>query len=111
MPYENSGILSKNERKGTDKHPDYTGSINVAGVDYWLSAWIKRNDKGKFMSLSVKRKDKQPQQAAPEYRKPSQDGAKARQLAPQRNNSGGFEDMDSDIPFRNPMRGARCLVM
>ena len=27
-------------------------------------------------------------------------------------NSGGFEDMDSDIPFANPMRGsARCLAM
>lgn len=27
-------------------------------------------------------------------------------------NTGGFEDMDSDIPFANPMRGfARCLAM
>jgi single-strand DNA-binding protein len=33
-----------------------------------------------------------------------------RQHAP-RGNSGGFEDMDSDIPFANPLRGARHLVM
>lgn len=32
--------------------------------------------------------------------------------APARSNSGGFEDMDDDIPFANPMRGAeRCLAM
>lgn len=44
------------------------------------------------------------------YRKPSQDGAKARQLAPQQRNSGGFEDMDSDIPFNDPMSNrAFCL--
>jgi len=52
----NSGVLFKNEDKATDKHPDYGGSINVDGIDYWLSAWIKTGKKGKFMSLSVKPK-------------------------------------------------------
>jgi single-strand DNA-binding protein len=49
--------------------------------------------------------------AAPEqpYRKPSQDGAKARQLPPQRGNAGGFADMDDDVPFANPLRGAYTL--
>ena len=37
--------------------------------------------------------------------------APAPQSAP-RQASGGFEDMDSDIPFVNPLRGAaRCLAM
>ena len=49
-------------------------------------------------------------QTPPPYRKPSQDAAMARQ-APQRGNSGGFEDMVDDIPFANPMRGVRCMVM
>ena len=50
----NSGILFKNSRKNTEKHPDYTGSANVEGVDYELAAWIKEGRKGKFMSLAIK---------------------------------------------------------
>ena len=33
----NRGILSRNERKEKDSHPDFVGSINVDGKDYWLS--------------------------------------------------------------------------
>lgn len=56
----NRGVLFKNQRKQSDRHPDYTGSINVDGVEHFLDAWIKRSGKGEtFMSLSVKRKDKQ----------------------------------------------------
>lgn len=81
----NSGVLFKNDRKETDKHPDYQGSINVEGREMWLSAWIKQGQKGKFMSLSVKPKEqaRQAQAASP---KPAAQG-------------GGFDDMDDDIPF------------
>jgi uncharacterized protein (DUF736 family) len=54
----NSGALFKNNRKETEKHPDYTGSLNVGGTDHWLSGWLKTDKNGnKFFSLSVKRKD------------------------------------------------------
>jgi hypothetical protein len=53
----NRGVLFKNDRKENDKHPDYTGSMNVDGIEHWLSAWIKEGKKGKFMSLSLRPKD------------------------------------------------------
>jgi hypothetical protein len=54
---ENSGILFRNERKETEKHPDYTGELNIGGTDYFINGWIKQGAKAKFMSLSVKPKD------------------------------------------------------
>lgn len=53
----NTGSLFKNERKESEKHPDFTGTIIVDGVSYWLSAWVKEGTKGKFFSLAVKPKD------------------------------------------------------
>ena len=53
----NRGALFKNQRRETPQHPEYNGSINVAGVDYWVSAWVKSANNGqKFFSLSVKPK-------------------------------------------------------
>jgi len=60
MEYDttNRGSLFKNDRKDDAKFPDYKGSLNVDGTDYWLSAWIKvSKDGNKFMSLSVKNKN------------------------------------------------------
>ena len=54
---DNSGILFKNERKEKDSHPDYRGEIRIDGSDFWLSAWIKQGDQGKFMSLAIKPKE------------------------------------------------------
>lgn len=66
MTYDNTdrGVLFKNDRKTSDNHPDYRGSINVGGVEYWLSAWIKEGGKGKFMSLSISPKEAQQQAPA-----------------------------------------------
>ena len=60
---ENSGAIFKNDRKEKETHPDYTGTINVAGKDWQISLWIKEGKKGKFFSASIKEpylKDGQP---------------------------------------------------
>jgi len=65
--YDNTdtGALFKNDKNGNATWPDYRGSVNVGGTDYWLSAWIKTSKQGtKFMSLSVKPKDEAPRQKA-----------------------------------------------
>lgn len=66
--YDNSnrGALFKNDRKEKETHPDYKGSINVGGTDYWLSAWLSESKAGKkYMSLSVKPKEEQQEKAQP----------------------------------------------
>lgn len=51
------GALFKNKDKMAEAHPDYNGTINVKGEDFWISAWLKTSKAGvKFMSLSVKEK-------------------------------------------------------
>ena len=61
MSYDNTnkGILGRNKRKEKDTHPDHSGTINIEGVEYWLSAWIKTSQQTgeKFFSLSVKPKE------------------------------------------------------
>lgn len=65
--YPNSGTLGKNARMRKGKNdPSYSGKCEVAGVEYWISAWVKEgNDGSKFFSLSFNPKDAPKQQAAP----------------------------------------------
>ena len=56
----NRGSIWRNEKKTTDSHPDFTGSLDVNGTQYWVSAW-KRKDGAKpsapALSFSIKLKE------------------------------------------------------
>ena len=50
--------LKKNLDRKHDKSPEYRGSINIDGKEYWLAAWINANDDGsKYFSGKVTAKD------------------------------------------------------
>ena len=53
-----------NEKKETETHPDFTGSLNVEGKEYWVSAWKRKqgaNPKSPALSFSIKPKEQQGQ--------------------------------------------------
>lgn len=86
----NRGAIWGNDKKEKDTHPDFTGSLNVDGVDYWVSAWKRKPDAGPkapALSFSVKPK---------EERAERERGGGANQAR------GG--DPNEDIPF-SPIRG------
>ena len=53
--YDNTGILSRNDKRQNDKQPEFTGKIDVAGKVYRLAAWVRerKDGSGKFFSLKV----------------------------------------------------------
>ena len=96
MSYDNNltGIISKNERKTDDKHPDIKGQCEINGVQYWVDGWAKtrNSDGGKFYSLRFKPKEAARAPAPSPIQRPS---AQRMAAAP----ASGFDDMDDDIPF------------
>lgn len=67
MGYDNTnrGVLFKNERKEKETQSDYSGSVDVDGVEYFFNGWVKtaganaKNPGAKFLSVSVKKKEEQ----------------------------------------------------
>lgn len=61
----NTGALFRNDKKETEKHPDYTGSGEITcphcgkSFEFWISAWIKiaKKTAQKFFSFAFKPKD------------------------------------------------------
>jgi hypothetical protein len=60
MAYEQkelSGSLFKNDKREKDTHPNATGSALIGGVEYWVSAWTKKDKNGNpWQSLAFKPK-------------------------------------------------------
>jgi hypothetical protein len=69
MAYDNTnrGVLFKADKQGNESRPDYSGSVNVEGVEYFFSGWIKtagpnaKNPGTKFLSVAVEKKRVQPE--------------------------------------------------
>ena len=82
--YDNNltGALFKHDKQGNEKRPDYKGSAEIEGVQYWVSAWVRNTAKGKCLSMKYERKE---QQSAP---------APAAKPAP-----AAQDAFDDDIPF------------
>lgn len=61
----NKGAIWANQKKLTDRHPDFTGQANVDGAEYWVSAWRrgpgdKPNSPSLRFSLTPKEERKDP---------------------------------------------------
>ena len=86
----NRGAIWPNDKMRPDKQdPQFTGSLNVDGKDYWVSAWKRKadaKDGSPSLSFSVKAKDSQ---RSPN---PANQAPESRPSAPQ-------DEFDSDIPF------------
>lgn len=63
----NTFTLNKNDKGDNPKRPDYRGKLNVDGIEFTLSGWIKDGPNGKFVSGSV--------QMSEERAKPAVEGA------------------------------------
>jgi hypothetical protein len=86
----NRGSIWKNDKKEKDSHPDFTGSLNVNGVEYWVSAWKRKEGasaKAPALSFSVKPKDEQGTRPASE-----RDSISTGRRAP-------TNEMNDEIPF------------
>ena len=68
---DGSGVLFTNDRRENERQPTHRGSITVAGVEYYLSGWIKEGRNGKFLSLSVQPKTATTQQTEPKLKAPA----------------------------------------
>jgi hypothetical protein len=84
----NRGSIWKNEKMRPDKNdPEFTGSLNVNGAEYWVSAWKRKHDasdKAPALSFSIKRKEKD---------------AKPASNAPTRSRGASNDEFSDDIPF------------
>lgn len=97
MAYDNNltGLLSRNERKQQPNHPDFNGSCEIAGIQYWISGWIKEGKPGskmagkKFFSLAFKPKEQPATQTSDQNKSAGPDTKPPPKT----------ENLDEDVPF------------
>lgn len=83
--YDNElrGVLFPNKRKRKDSQPDYTGSAEIQGVEYWISGWANRSKQGqKFLSIAFTEIEEQEERNSRG-----------------RNNRDDDDDDDDELPF------------
>lgn len=74
----NSGAIFKNDKKTSEKAPDYNGKIVVDGKEKQIALWLKTSDKGtKYFSVAI----------SEPYKKDAVSEAK------------GVSQPDNDLPF------------
>ena len=96
---DNSGSIGANKRKTSDRHPSHKGQCVVAGVEYWISGWLKDTDGSKWLSLSFERKDAQRDHAPSQpARRDPQRSEPARSAPAPRPARGSFDDPDTGEP-------------
>lgn len=91
MAYKDDDVAAiwPNRKRKTDKHPHYTGTAKVGGVEYYVSAWRRgedANEKAPVMRLAftpVEKTGSQEHKGATTATPPAQE----------------VQDFDDDIPF------------
>lgn len=57
---DNSGALFANNKREKDSHPHATGTAMIGGVEYWVSAWTNKSEKGVvYQGLKFQPKEEQ----------------------------------------------------
>jgi len=85
----NKGAIWGNKDKKSEKHPDLKGSINVEGVEYWVSAWRRGpndNPNAPALKFAITAKEQVHQQGV-------QQAQQAAAPAPE------MDNFDDSIPF------------
>ena len=49
----NTFTLNKNDKGENLRRPDYRGKLNIDGIEFTLSGWIREGANGKFISGAV----------------------------------------------------------
>ncbi|WP_457326155.1 hypothetical protein, partial [Roseateles sp. P5_E11] len=83
-----------------DNGPDYSGSCQIDGVDYFFDSWLKTADSGrKWMSFSFKKKDKQGAGAPQRNERPNVQQRTSNRPGSAASYGSAGPDDDRDIPF------------
>jgi uncharacterized protein (DUF736 family) len=93
--YDNNmrGVLFKAREKRSEKSPDYKGSAEINGIEYWVSGWKEESRSGEpYLSLSFQEKEQERDTRPARSRSRDDDDDR-----PSRRSSRPMED--DDIPF------------
>lgn len=93
---DNEGVLFKNDRRTKETQPQAKGKAMIGGVMYWVSAWTKEGNKGRFQSLAFTPMDEQPENGARQSQPARQS---QRQAAPQKPFGDESVFQEEEIPF------------